>query len=100
MDDISALSAPSTRRAFIARASTLSLAIPGMSAALVACTSEKAGTDTTHAASPATIPSDAKQNSDSRLDTAVLKDAKHGATSTAPGASQPTAFHRLAPELS
>ena len=99
MDDDTALDAPSTRRAFIVRASTLSLAIPGMSAALVACTSDKAGTDTARATSAAPIAPSAQQNSDSRLDSAVLKNAKHSATSATPGTTQSAAFHRVAPEL-
>lgn len=99
-EDATSLNAPSSRRAFIARASTLSLAIPGMSAALVACTTERPASDTTRASSAAPISPNAHQNSDSRLDSAVLKDVKHGTTTAAAaqGAATPT-FHRVAPEL-
>ena len=107
--DASPLNAPSTRRAFLARASALSLAIPGMGAALVACTSDRPGADTSkatrdtsHAPGAATVSADARQNSDSRLDSAVLKDVKHGQTSAVGGATrgaQSTPFHRMSPEL-
>ncbi|MEO5816800.1 MAG: multicopper oxidase domain-containing protein [Gemmatimonadaceae bacterium] len=99
MDEDAPFNAPSTRRSFIARASALSLAIPGMGAALVSCTIETPGTDSLRAGSTAALPPSAQQNSDSRLDSAVLKDVKHGVTSTAPGTSQGTVFHRVAPEL-
>ena len=107
--DASPLHAPSNRRVFLARASALSLAIPGMGAALVACTNERPGADTSkamrdtaHAPGAAAVTTDAHQNSDSRLDSAVLKDVKHGQTSAVGGATQgaqSTAFHRIAPEL-
>lgn len=107
--DASPLHAPSNRRVFLARASALSLAIPGMGAALVACTNDRTGADTSkamrdtaHAPGAAAVATDAHQNSDSRLDSAVLKDVKHGQTSAVGGATQgapSTAFHRIAPEL-
>ncbi|MEP6622649.1 MAG: multicopper oxidase domain-containing protein [bacterium] len=107
--DIQCLNAPTGRRAFLARASALSLAIPGMGAALVACTDSRPGIDTAktvrdtaHASGAATIAPNAHQNSDSRLDSAVLKDVKHGTTSASPGATgaaASTPYHRTAPEL-
>jgi len=109
--DASPLNAPSNRRAFLARASALSLAIPGMGAALVACTSDrsaagadtsKATHDTTHVPGAAAVSDNSHQNSDSRLDSAMLKDMKHGQTSAVGGATQSaqsTPFHRIAPEL-
>jgi nitrite reductase (NO-forming) len=101
LDDVNQTSAwPENRRAFLARASALSLVIPGVGAALAACSSESgrarggatAGSETTGA----------RANSDSRLDSAVLK-AEHAATTSATGAATTgaaaTAFHRSAPEL-
>jgi nitrite reductase (NO-forming) len=97
-----AAASPSTRRAFIARASALSLAIPGIGAALTSCSptagktdSATAGTARTGAGSP--LPA---QNSDSRLDSAVVKQEHHVGTSltgTSPAVDAP--FHRYAPEL-
>ncbi|MEO8622751.1 MAG: multicopper oxidase domain-containing protein, partial [bacterium] len=101
--------APSSRRAFLSRASVLSLAIPGMGAALVACAGDRTAGDTSKAAGDsatkagtAPIAPSAHQNSDSRLDTAVLKDVKHGQTSAAAAVGKNvsgTLFHRIAPEL-
>jgi nitrite reductase (NO-forming) len=98
------------RRAFLARASALTLAIPGVGAALTACSSPAPATrvDTTHGAPQAGAPGGATQgtnqphNSDSRLDSAVLKGGPHGhtsATGTATQGAQSTTFHRYAPEL-
>ncbi len=102
---------PADRRTFLARASALSLAIPGIGAALAACgPAGKGGTPDSTAAgrapksavpagTPAALPA---QNSDSRLDTAVVKPEHHGATSATPdatrGAAQ-VAFHRYDPAL-
>ena len=92
------LLAPSNRRAFLARASTLSLALPGLGAALAACAPEDGGTrrDSARAGGAASGAGGAGQgrsddslqlhNSNSRLDSAVLKDPGHG-TSSATGAS-------------
>ena len=95
------LSAPTDRRSFLARASALSLAIPGVGSALVACAQDDrqdakrgvgesiAGQDLQH------------HNSDSRLDSAVLKTAPGGSTG-APGAkpaTQNVAFRRYDPSL-
>ena len=93
------------RRAFLARASALTLAIPGVGAALAACSqgtpssradSGRGGGPPTGAAGAARQP----HNSDSRLDSAVLRDRQHGTTS-ATGALSVTdvPFHRYDPAL-
>ena len=99
------------RRSFLARASALSLAIPGLgAAALSACRPADSGRDTTHTSSrpssaPATVSSTDSlhhRNSDSRLDSAMLKGAPHGNSSATPGATSgatSTAFHRYDPTL-
>ena len=108
--DAPSLLVPGNRRAFLARASMLSLAIPGVGAALLACGTDRsgAGTDTSKAvhdtarAGATPVPPGMQHNSDSRLDSAVLKNAPHGTTSAVvgtPPASSNTPFHRLAPEL-
>ena len=100
------LAAPSSRRAFLARASTLSLAIPGFGAALAACSGGSPGGDSAKAtgrgAGAGTAAGNGTHNSDSRLDSTLLKDARHGntsATGTATQGAQSAAFHRVAPEL-
>lgn len=100
-----ASSQPSDRRAFLARASALSLAIPGIGAALVACTTESASTRDSATANGASVRDgdDARhQNSNSRLDTAVLKDARHGNTSATAATTQNAStatFRRYDPAL-
>lgn len=99
--------APADRRTFLARASALTFAIPGVGAALAAC--GPAGTSGTPDSTKGsgTRPADAEtglsvQNSNSRLDTAVLKDARHGATSATPAAQQGSmsaTFKRFDPAL-
>jgi nitrite reductase (NO-forming) len=102
------------RRAFLARASALTLAIPGVGAALTACSPSMPNTDTTRAAAPpagatgatagtgaAAQGTNQPHNSDSRLDSAVLK-GRHGntsATGTATQGAPSTVYHRFAPEL-
>ena len=103
------LSAPSSRRTFLARASTLSLALPGFGAVLAACSGgERAGPKsdsagaTQHGAGAGPAAGNATQNSDSRLDSTVLKDAHHtntSATGAATHGAQSATFHRYAPEL-
>ena len=100
-------SVPTSRREFLARASALSLVIPGAGAALMACSPESLRTDSTRAAGSGAHAGGAPQggvpsthNSDSRLDSAVLRRDHHVATSAgATGAAASTAFHRYAPEL-
>jgi nitrite reductase (NO-forming) len=100
----------SSRRGFLTRASTLSLAIPGLGAALTGCSDEKRpvadsgrGATATPAAGAANATAQQREhNSDSRLDSAVLKGQQHGTTSATGTATQgagSTQFHRYAPEL-
>ena len=93
----------SSRRAFLARASTLSLALPGLGAALAACTpdGQRGRTDSGRSGNAATQDSLRLQNSNSRLDTAVLKAPGHGALSItgAPPSADTAAFHRYDPAL-
>src|SRR5512132_877844 len=97
------------RRAFLTRASALSLIIPGVGAALAACgpgggttardsgaTTQRRGRDTTRGRG--TQP----HNSDSRLDSAVLKGEHRAGTSATGGAAQgaqSVAYHRYDPAL-
>jgi nitrite reductase (NO-forming) len=107
IDDESDILKPSTRRRFIANASTLSLAIPGVGAALAACSPGDDGKpDTTSAAAPA--QSNGRQddgdrrhhNSDSRLDTTLLK-GKHGGNTSVTRATPENelTFRRFDPRL-
>ncbi len=96
---------PLSRRGFLASAGMLSLAIPGLGAALAACSSDEqrpradsaraGGADT---ARPERRDRGALQNSSSRLDTAVVHET-HGTTAAggAPASSVP--FHRFDPAL-
>ena len=100
----SLLESASSRRVFLARASTLSLALPGIGAALAACSpgGQQAG-DTARAAGDAAATPDGMlhQNSNSRLDSAVLKDVHHGSSSATAGTAQAGAapFRRYDPTL-
>ena len=78
-----------TRRRFLAKASTLSLAIPGVGAALAACSPGDSGKPD---AMPAGQRADGQRkdddhddgrhrNSDSKLDSSLLKGGRHGNTS-------------------
>lgn len=90
----------STRRVFIARASVLSLAIPGVGAALSACSPGDAGKpDTSAAGSAAGTASSQIHNSNSKLDSALLKGAPHGTTSATGAAASQAAFQRFDPTL-
>ena len=98
---------PQSRRVFLARSSLLTLAIPGVGAALAACspsgatrqdtTGQGAAADTSHGRAGRGI-----HNSDSRLDSAVLKPEHRPGTSATGSATQDAAnvaYHRRAPEL-
>ena len=101
------------RRAFLARASALSLAIPGLGAAALTACSPGGGAggrdsaraaDGTGGAGAATGSADPlrHQNADSKLDSAVLKGGAHGNTSATPDATQGAAgavFRRYDPAL-
>ena len=95
------LDRPATRREFITRTSALSLAIPVVGAALTSC-SPSGGEGTDSAAAGAAGAQDSLlHNSDSRLDSAVLK-GQHGTLSATPDAlrgAQQTTFHRYDPIL-
>ena len=102
------LTAPGSRRAFLARASTLSLALPGIGAALAACAPDGQGSGRDSGASAARKAADrtgqdslSLHNSNSRLDTAVLRDPGHGALSatTANSGAAAAALRRYDPAL-
>jgi nitrite reductase (NO-forming) len=93
------------RRAFVSRASALSLVIPGVGAALASCSRSDDAHDAREGAERGGAPPAGQQrphNSDSRLDSAVLKGEHHGGTSAtgtaAQGASSVT-LHRYDPAL-
>jgi len=93
-----------TRRAFVARASTLSLAIPGVGAALAACSAgdpapPRGGKPAVSGSSTGIADPLQHHNSNSRLDSSLLKGAP-SATSTASGAQTSQAvFRRYDPSL-
>jgi nitrite reductase (NO-forming) len=100
------------RRTFLTRASALSLAIPGVGAALAACSAPGSGNDTARgapaksgqppAAGSGTPQSGTPQNSDSRRDSAIVRQEHHAGTSatgTAAQGAQQTTFKRFDPAL-
>lgn len=94
------------RRGFLTRASALSLAIPGLGVALAACAPDKPAPSDSggRAGGVATGPADPMQhqNSNSRLDTALLKNAPQtnsSATAAALNGAANTTFHRYDPAL-
>ena len=96
------LEVPSSRRAFLRRASALSLAIPGMGAALTSCSPERdrqqrdtARADTTGGGA-AGHP---LRNPDSKLDTALHRPGEHPTTSGAPGTAAAAVYQRYDPAL-
>ena len=98
------LTAPASRRAFLARASTLSLMIPGFGAALGACARDRDDEGQARNEQPrggGQKDGIGKQNSNSRLDTAVLKDETHGTTTATSGATGAgdVPYHRYDPTL-
>jgi nitrite reductase (NO-forming) len=97
------LAGPSSRRTFLARASALSLAIPGVGAALSACQPGAGGApDSARGAAGARDTVTGLDNSSSRLDSAVLAPGQHGSTSATPAATQgaeAAAFRRYDPAL-
>ena len=86
------------RRAFIARASALSLVIPGLGASLSGCADQSRREDSSQVKSASPQNSLQTHNSNSRLDTAIVKGAHPNATATA-GASADAKFHRFDPTL-
>jgi len=103
------LAAPSGRRVFLARASALSLAIPGLGAALTACSPGGSGQSDSGQGAGRAGPGAAgsadslrHHNSNSRLDSTVLKNAPRGNSSATPAATQgaqSAAFRRYDPAL-
>jgi nitrite reductase (NO-forming) len=96
-----AVLASTTRRTFLARASTLSLALPAAFAACTPGTTQRQDTTSGNGSNGNRGQGGpAAHNSDSRLDTAVLKGRPHNGKTTVP-ANAPTdiPFHRYAPEL-
>ncbi len=92
------------RRTFLTRAAALSLTIPGV--ALVSCSpGQQSRTDTAKAAAregAGATTGVRPHNSDSRLDSSLLKGQHHGGTSatgTATQGAQSTAYHRWDPTL-
>src|SRR3954468_18017202 len=95
-DLVSQLDAPSDRRTFITRAGLLSVTIPGVGAALSACSPNGVLSDSTkarageahdtgaHTATDTGAAHSRIHNSDSRLDSAVLK-GEHRAANSATG---------------
>jgi nitrite reductase (NO-forming) len=101
-----ALLGTSTRRTFLSRASTLSLALPGVGAALAACSPGGSGTADSAAAGAAGARGVAAgqdpglaNNANSRLDTALSHG--HGSSSATAATAQATAapFRRYDPAL-
>jgi nitrite reductase (NO-forming) len=107
-DLVNGLDAPSDRRTFLGRAGALSLVIPGVGAALAACSQSGAPADTSQARAKATADTGhapirvGGHNSDSRLDSAVLR-REHRASNSATGSATVGAaaakYERYAPEL-
>lgn len=99
---LSELVAASDRRGFLTKASVLTLAAPGMAAALTSCDRPASGTADSAAGQAGRAVGPQPHNSDSRLDSALLKGEHHKGTSATEaataGADQVT-FHRYAPEL-
>src|SRR5689334_7194865 len=89
--DTDRLGGATDRRGFLARAGALSLAIPGIGAALAGCSPESADSSRSAqstGASAASPQGTGEHNSDSRLDSAMLKGQHHGTTSATPDATQ------------
>lgn len=101
---LSDLIEPTTRRGFLANASVLSFAIPGLGAAIAACSPGDEGkSDTTSAAPVAAtgdqaVASPTLHNPDSRLDTALMKGG-HPRLSAVAGTAATTTYHRFDPTL-
>lgn len=96
-DETQLLSQLTTRRAFMAKAGVLSLAIPGVGGALVACADKPGSEGDDDAQRGERRDSDDihRENPNSKLDTALPRGARESGTSGAPAA----AFQRYNPEL-
>ena len=92
--DADALLTPSNRRAFLRRASALTLVVPGLGAALVSCSSEEhnargtsaSATHQGHEADSARAQRDSLRlrNPDSKLDTSLQREMPHDLSATHP----------------
>ncbi|HWG54380.1 MAG TPA: multicopper oxidase domain-containing protein [Gemmatimonadaceae bacterium] len=99
----------STRRTFLRRASALTLAIPGLGAALESCSSRETGrsatSDTTehetHAGTTGTRRDSLRfHNPDSKLDTSLKRGTPHGLSGTRPPSAAASAVYaRFDPRL-
>jgi nitrite reductase (NO-forming) len=98
----------SDRRTFIRRASALTLAIPGLGGLLAACappgeSTQRADSTMPRAKGSAPAPQTGLvHNSDSRLDSTLLRHPQHGNSSATPASTQDaqhTIFHRYDPAL-
>jgi nitrite reductase (NO-forming) len=102
-DPLSDLVQPTTRRGFLANASVLSFAIPGVGATIAACSVGDGGKGDTTAVSAAASASQAAipktlHNPDSRLDTALMK-GPHPRSSAGAGSAAKAVYHRFDPSL-
>ncbi|HEX6598157.1 MAG TPA: multicopper oxidase domain-containing protein [Gemmatimonadaceae bacterium] len=106
---VTRLESPSDRRTFLSRAGLLTLAIPGVGAALSACSPGSVPSDSA-AVKAGTVPDTGEaqeprsriHNSDSRLDSSLLKGEHRAPTSATGSATQgasSTVYQRYAPEL-
>ncbi|HEY9514774.1 MAG TPA: multicopper oxidase domain-containing protein [Gemmatimonadaceae bacterium] len=97
------LDVPSSRRAFLRRASALSLAIPGMGAALTSCRSEpdgQRGATTRADTTGRGAPDHRNRNPDSKLDTALHRPEGHATTTAGvSGAAASAVYQRFDPTL-
>jgi len=100
LPEVIAFEAVSTRRAFLRRASVLSLAIPGLGAALAACGPEEkqGGAAAASGAAGAAPPiAGGRPNPDSKLDSSLHISARSATVPSAGGASIP--YKRFDPRL-
>lgn len=104
MPRLSDLIEPTTRRGFLANASVLSFAIPGLGAAIAACSPGDGGKSDTTSAAPGAMAtsqtgtSPTLHNPDSRLDTALMKGG-HPVSSAAGLSPSATKYRRFDPAL-
>jgi len=102
---LSELTESQSRRSFLSRTTALSLAIPGVGAALAACSPSRPAQDSSRARAKTDTGRAAgagagTHNSDSRLDSAVLQPGHHASTSATGAANTNNAtYRRWAPEL-
>ncbi|HET7621914.1 MAG TPA: multicopper oxidase domain-containing protein [Gemmatimonadaceae bacterium] len=98
------LEVPSSRRAFLRRASALSLAIPGLGAALTSCKPEQEAQRGATTGADTTGPGARRRtahNPDSKLDTALHRPGEHPTTTTAgvAGTAASAVYQRFDPTL-